>query len=407
MAFAAGKTAMKHLTLISHLAAVSAPLLATLPADASNVGRRFPSERRVIVDETTGVKITALTTAAANDDKIYQTHPSWTADGKHIVFHSDRADDKGRQIFAVSEENGGIIQLTDAPDVHVGSICLARRSNRAYYYRGRELVELNLDRPLLDGKVESAQAPSVHERVIAALPEGTSLSGTFTLDADERRAHLGVKLPGNDRWGIRTLDLQTGTMRTVIDLKFRVGHCQANPFEPGLIMYCHETGGDAPQRMWLVRADGTGNRPLYVEKPEQWVTHEVWWDRDHVLFVISGHNAKLRIHPYGLASTNVRTGEATIHDQYTYWHCTGPGNRKCAVGDTFGGELYLLDIATGRKRLLSSGNRPPGVQPHAHQSMSPDGKRVLFCSGRLGSNDLMTITLPAFDALKNHPAGKK
>ncbi len=96
-----------------------------------------------------------------------------------------------------------------------------------------------------------------------------------------------------------------------------------------------------------------------------------------------------------------------IHNQHTHWHSTGPSDRKYAVGDTSDGELYLVDIATGRKKLLSSGHRPPGVQPHAHQSMSPDGKRVLFCSGRLGSSDLMTIALPAFDTLKDHLARKK
>ena len=94
----------------------------TSSAWASDMGRRFPSERRTLVDAQTGVTITALTTSPANDIKIYQTHPSWTADAKHIVFHSDRAGDGQRQVFAVSEATGEIIQLTDGPDVNTGSL---------------------------------------------------------------------------------------------------------------------------------------------------------------------------------------------------------------------------------------------------------------------------------------------
>jgi len=40
-----------------------------------------------------------------------------------------------------------------------------------------------------------------------------------------------------------------------------VGHVQTNPWMPGEIVFCWETGGKAPQRTWTVMADGTGLRP--------------------------------------------------------------------------------------------------------------------------------------------------
>ena len=61
---------------------------------------------------------------------------------------------------------------------------------------------------------------------------------------------------------------------------FKIGHLQANPFVPGLILFCWETGGDAPQRTWLVRSDGSEKRPFYKETFNEWVTHEVWWKPD-------------------------------------------------------------------------------------------------------------------------------
>ena len=96
---------------------------------------------------------------------------------------------------------------------------------------------------------------------------------------------------------------------------FRLGHIQANPFVSGEILYCHETGGDAPQRMWIVNADGTGNRPLYKETPDEWVTHEVWFDKDHVVFNIMAHLPKLREKPTGIAIINVRDNQMRIVGQ--------------------------------------------------------------------------------------------
>ena len=133
--------------------------------------------------------------------------------------------------------------------------------------------------------------PATYERLIMKLPNDVREAGGFTLDADERVAYVGVtrltpeqvqarqqsasqppgrpptRPPGQPipavPGGIRSIDLQTGAIKTVIDTSFTMGHVQANPWVPGEIIYCNETGGDAPQRMWFVRADGTDNHPLY------------------------------------------------------------------------------------------------------------------------------------------------
>ena len=107
-----------------------------IPQSASDVGRRFPSEKRTIVDAQTGVTFTALTTSPANDAKIYQTHPQWTSDGKYIIFRSNRARGGSTQAFAVNEVTGEIIQLTDGPGTGTGSLNVARKSNQLYFFRG-------------------------------------------------------------------------------------------------------------------------------------------------------------------------------------------------------------------------------------------------------------------------------
>lgn len=415
-------------------------LAAATPA-AAQVGRVFPSETRTIVDRTTGRTITALTSGAYADLKIYQTHPQWAADGTHIIFRSmDRAGANNPQIFAVDEISGAIVQLTDGPGTGTGSPNVARLSNKLYYMRRPvegggdryRLIEVDLTPLLADAKAGTLR-PGGYERVVATLPDGHIEAGGFTLDADERTAYTGFdarpappRAPGGPvqqvPGGIRAIDLATGRVRTVITTPFRMGHVQANPFVPGEILYCHETGGDAPQRMFIVKADGTGNRPVYPEQPWEWVTHEQFADADHVIFNLMGHRPALRQHHTGIVIVSLRDGSVTNIGQIDggtsartgvpyfnqpdhrpdpdnvggYWHNAVTYDGRLAAGDDFDGNLHLIDRATGKRTLLSTGHR---MRPdHIHPSFSPDNSRILINSGMLADGKrLALMTVPVGD----------
>ena len=44
------------------------------------------------------------------------------------------------------------------------------------------------------------------------------------------------------------MNLKTGEVKVVVAVPFQVGHIQTNPWVPGEIVFCWETGGKAPQR---------------------------------------------------------------------------------------------------------------------------------------------------------------
>lgn len=365
------------------------------------------SEVHVVIDEITHVPMRFLTAGPASNAKIYQTHPQWTADGTRIVFRSpDRAPD-GPQIFAVRERDGAIAALTHGPGVRLGSINLSRKAARLYYLRDGtdrrvRLVELNIPNDLESGG-------AVRERDIATFPEGFRDAGGFALDADETAAYTGVLLddaPSPQAAASRkvegavwAIDLATGAMHTVVTTPFRVGHVEANPWVPGELLYCHETGGDAPQRMWIVKADGSGNRPLFVEGPTDWVTHETFADRDHVMFNIMGHTPTLRKRPTGVAVINLRTDAVEMVGQEPdgrgFWHSNATPDGRLAVADDFEGNITVIDRRTGERALVSTGHV---MKPdHAHPNFSPDGTRILIESGRLSGGtrlDLVTIPVP-------------
>jgi len=345
-------------------------------------GRHFPSEWIRYVDAVTNAEITMLTTSAARDDKIYQTHPSWTADQEHIVFMSDRTG--SNQYFAVSTKTGIITQLTN--DIRPSNACLSRTKNQMFYVSGGTIWDLDIDAVL---RLDTNVPPEQSRRKVAELPENTQLSGTITVDSNGRDVYLGAQR-GNS-WALLALDSQTGSFRKIVDLDFRVGHSQAHPSISGLIMYCWETGGDSEQRMWMVHADGSGNGPFYKETYDEWVTHEVWWGSDKALFTIWPKNEEMRKKPHGMAYISLQDRSLHILDQKKYWHVGGDCRGRWAVGDTFEGQLYLVDAETGHAKLLTQGHRPKGATVHPHPSFSPEGSSVLFCSERKGNWDLCLV----------------
>lgn len=402
---------------------------------AAQVGRQFPSEKQTLVDRVTGRPLTVLTSGVSNDAKIYPTHPQWAADGVHILFRSaDRSTDKTPQIFVVNEITGVIIQVSDGPGVDAGSINVARKTNKVYYLRRPandspgSMIEVDLD-AFLRAVASNEAGARRFERVVGSLPKNFIGAGGFTLDADEKTAYLGFdqgrapprepgqpvpQVPG----GLLAMNLMNGKTRIVLEVPFRMGHVQANPIKPGEILYCHETGGDAPQRMWIVNADGSNNRPVFPEHDDDWVTHEQFADADHVIFNLMGHTTKLRQRPTGIMVVNLRDGtvenlgqpdsyyNAIQQQQYSdpnipagnearggFWHNAVTYDRRFAAGDDFDGNVHLIDRRTGGRTLLTTGHR---MRPdHAHPSFSADGTRLLIQSGLLtDGRQLALIVVP-------------
>jgi oligogalacturonide lyase len=405
-----------------------------VPAFGSDVGKRYPSEKATYEDPATKLTITRLTTSPANDAKIYQTHQQWAADGKHIIFRSNRAEGGRTQAFAVNEQTGDIVQLTEG-NADAGNLNVARKSNRLYYFRnspeGQLLVELELTPLLADAAAGSVKPPEAYERTVK-MPEGMRVAGGSGLDADENVMYFGLNRdPNAGRGGgpgrgagaadgvatrpasrpagasvaqhpsaLIAMDIHTGTATVAAEIPFTIGHIQGNPWVSGEVLFCHETGGDAPQRMWyatLASGGSWSHKPLYPETPDEWVTHECVIDKDHVSFNIMGHLPRLRAKPTGVAVINLRTNDLQMYGPPTteargFWHNNGSPDGKWLAGDTFEGNLYLIDRASGEKMLLTTDHK---MKPdHIHPTFSPDSSRILIQSGHFSdgqSLDIMTV----------------
>ena len=444
-------------------------MIASFPVCAQ-IGTRFPSEKKEIIDPVTGVKLTFLTSAPAGDSKIYQTHNQWTSDGQWLIFRSRRV--RG-EAMAVHEKTGVIVQVTEGG--YRGMLNVARKSMKLYYMRSPEgnmpppdgnipppdstqdrawrermmreffkdhamdVVEVDLAALFADSESGHLKPESKYQRVCGTVPEEYGARGDMALDANEdwvwfpvgrKKAmeHLpegtvieenfGPRHMGAGPAGIAGMNIQTGELTYVVSVPFQIGHVQTNPWVPGQILFCWETGGKSPQRTWIVNSDGTGLRPLYPEASYEWVTHEGVITPDEVAFAIMGHRpipgvpsedipegadpsgvnpgqeaewgpCGTREKPTGLGIVNINTREMMIAGQIPYgsgfWHVSGSPDGRFVAGDNFARELYLIDRNTHEMMLLTAGHKPTAAD-HPHPTFKPDGTEIEIQSAMLSED---------------------
>jgi oligogalacturonide lyase len=330
-------------------------MLFAASAAFAQMGRTWPSEKKIVPDPVTGLPLTFLTSTDGgySQSKIYQTHRQWTADGKWLIFRGTR--ETGSQAFAVNEETGDIVQVTETG--FSGMLCAGNRTMKLYVLaagggdgrglgaiaapgapestppgragaappaapadgRGpggrrlsgpRQILEIDLAKLFADVAAGTVKPAATYQRVCGTIPATFEADGNMGLDANDDFMYFRVQgpetaklsegqtlLPGfgprarQTTSGLRSMNLKTGEIKFIVNVGFQIGHVQTNPWVPGEIVFCWETTGKAPQRTWFVKSDGTGMRPLYPEAPYEWITHEAVIGKDEVVIAMLGHRS--------------------------------------------------------------------------------------------------------------------
>lgn len=421
----------------------------------SQIGKRFPSEKKIVKDPVTGTMLTFLTSTPNGDAKIYQTHNQWTSDGQWLIFRSNRV--RG-EAMAVNEQTGDIVQVTEGG--YTGMLNVARNSMKLYFMRNQksdsipetpgdtarrriqrpvQIIEVDLEKLFADSKAGALKNANAYQRVCGTTPKEIGAGGDMALDGGEEWVYFRVNtqeaakhLPADIKLeknfgprnmgagpsGISSMNIKTGEIKYVVSVPFQVGHIQTNPWVPGEIVFCWETGGKSPQRTWTVMSDGTGLRPLYPESEYEWVTHEAVIGKDEVAIAIMGHRkipgttktveagtpvsganpgqeaawgpSGTREKPTGLGIVNLRTREMMIAGQTKsgsgLWHVSGSSDGRWAVGDDFARNIYLIDRHTSEMILLSAGHKTTAGD-HPHPTVSPDGTKIEIQSAMLSADN--------------------
>lgn len=421
----------------------------------AQIGKRFPSEKKIVKDPVTGTMLSFLTSTPNGDSKIYQTHNQWTSDGQWLIFRSNRV--RG-EAMAVNENSGEIVQVSEGG--FTGMLNVARKSMKLYFMRNAkddtipvtpgdtarrrvqrpvQIIEVDLQKLFADSKAGTLKKADAYQRICGTTPKEIGAGGDMALDGDEEwvyfrvglqeaakhlapgtkiESNFGPRNMGSGPSGIASMNINTGEIKYVVSVPFQIGHIQTNPWVPGEIVFCWETGGKSPQRTWTVLSDGTGLRPLYPESEYEWVTHEAVFSKDEVAIAIMGHRkipgvnktvepgtavgganpgqeaawgpSGTREKPTGLGIVNLRTREMKIVGQTKsgsgLWHVNGSADGRWAVGDDFARNIYLIDRHTGEMILLSAGHKTTAAD-HPHPTMSPDGTKIEIQSAMLSADN--------------------
>ena len=111
-------------------------------------GRTWPTEWTEFEDPVSGVAIRQLTDYKGHSHHLYFTNPGWYADGRKLLFGSDR--ENRRNLFGIDLASGEIAQLTDLKPVagarHMSflSTCVNPTRDEAYFWHGARLLALDL-----------------------------------------------------------------------------------------------------------------------------------------------------------------------------------------------------------------------------------------------------------------------
>ena len=376
---------------------LAAIIFVTASTAFSQIGKRFPSERKQIKDPVTGTMLTFLTSTQNGDSKIYQTHNQWTSDGQWLIFRSNRAKNEA---MAVNEKTGEIVQVSEGG--YTGMLNVARKTMKLYFMRNEktdtiavtpgdtarrrvqrpvQIIEVDLEKLFADSKAGTLKKADAYQRICGTTPKEIGAGGDMALDGDEQWAYFrvgqqeaakhlasdvklektfGPRNMGAGPAGIAGMNINTGEIKYVISVPFQVGHIQTNPWVAGEIVFCWETGGKSPQRTWTVMADGTGLRPLYPESEYEWVTHEAVIGKDEVAIAIMGHRK--------IPGTNKTVLEGTAVSganpgQESAWGPSGTREKPTGLG--------IVNLRTREMKIAGQTASGSGLW---HVSGSPDGR---------------------------------
>jgi oligogalacturonide lyase len=389
----------------------------------------------VVVSEARRVEPVMVTvTNTGNNQLLYFTSSSLTADDKHLVFISDRTGNpnlftrnlitgEDRQLTTNTE---GVLKAyvyfdgTPYRGFGKGSVSLDAQNEIVYFIQGREIRSVTLDGRQRGLAMLPANQMTAFTHVSAdgkrlcvpttdsrALDGDRQLKGKPDYDIDQRvqREHLVSYL--------RVFDTTTGKQIACEPVTNAwITHVQFSPVHPNLVLYNHEWCSESGiRRMWLwdgkrhirLRTEGNGR------SRNDWTCHEMW-ERDGSAIIYHGNftngvNYVGRVLPDG--SGRVEISLPANWKRYGHFTVGKPGelvSDGCyeAAGDPGGwaGSWIALLKVNWDAHLIEwcpitrSGTSWKSQDEHPHPVFNHAADAVFFTSDKTGKRAIYRVTVP-------------
>ena len=313
-------------------------------------------------DKETGFDIRVLTDTESWSTKPYFDFECTTVNDE-LAFVSENSEGK-RNLWFVNIETGEKDLFLELGSGDRFSVPLNREYGLLFKGETKGIYRCDLT------SGEQSQLGEVPFCLSATSGQTTFQDGTLVASYQHRKKY----------YFIGVTDLKTGKCEMVYRTDQWTNHTQACPTDNENILYVHETGGDAVQRMWMFNYREGSNRPYFVEQENDWITHELWSrSGESVMFCRLFSAARISDEPDELWIGHKDGQRFKCVAKGSYLHGAPDASDKWIVADdSRTGWITLVDLETGENIVLATGLFPSSGAAHCHPSFNRRGDQVIL-----------------------------
>ncbi len=372
------------------------------------------------IDPATGHRVVNLSHGLRNGLGFY-FHQQPFIDASNMLFKASAG--RGQFLFQTTVPDGAPIQLSDRDTAYYEVV--GQRRQEVFYFsrpdtnRGA-IYAMNLhsrkhrlitDRLPFDNLYGVNLSINANETLLATA-YADDLGKHFNQYTREQRWDAFARLALTNH--ILTIGIDNGVIRDIHTTNAWLGHVQFSPHDPNLIEFCRESSAatdPVKDRMWFIRADGTGLKRLYPQTlGREIVTHEFWDTQQPVVWFELTLRTNAFNQRFFIAGVDVKTGSVKrflIPDeaQSIHYNISRDGSMFC--GD--GGFHSMVEKDKGRpqwiwlfrrdgdrlkpERLFNMQKQDYRLEPNVH--FDPTGKWVIFTYNGDGNRQVLAVEINA------------
>lgn len=166
------------------------------------------------------------------------------------AYYAVRGQGGASTIYAADVDSGAVRKIAEIAQGTIGSINADETLLLGQWAAN--------DRPLQPGTTGRDQRFG-QANYAATWPDGRPM--TF---AEAKEVRLNERLEARIPMEIFTIDIKTGARKVVTASTDWLNHIQFSPTDPQRIMYCHEGPWHKVDRIWTIRADGSGRKLVHT-----------------------------------------------------------------------------------------------------------------------------------------------
>src|SRR5262245_34660378 len=197
--------------------------------------------------------------------------------------------------------------------------------------------------------------------------------------------------------------IKTGEVKVIHRENDWTNHLQCSPADPDLIMFCHEGPWHYVDRIWTIRADGSGLRLMHKRTMEMEIAGHEFFSADGKTVWYDLQTPKSK--EFWLAGVEIATGKQTRYpvpraEWSVHFNCApngklfaGDGGGPNSVAKPGNGQwIYLFTTENGKlktEKLVNLAKHDYALEPNV--TFTPDMKWIVFRSNMHGPTHVYAV----------------